>query len=369
MISRFSSFFFSCLLSSLYAQNINYAKHDIHTQTIQKNQIELSLEYALLNDTIDILKLKQSEFGNSTLADSVGDLKAYGIKLRYGILEDLMLNATLSKQNILYYDEELSNTKIDIFLRYNIFHESLAYFNSGISFDIGYTSNKLDDFYLSDIDSINLLIQRFVPNQLASLIYSDGTTLLPNNPFPLPEGYYAQFNNIISPLSETPTVSMIETADTSFYTRFLFGFYNKYNIMDFYLGFKKTTIENTLTANQEILALAQAAGFDITRVLDRDESMWFFGFNYSLNAGKFIYELNYEYERFLRESGLDYVNYNHVLQATLSYMITNDLLINVGAKIFYRQLNGEIPYLYNSYTQTTFDHKYGFTTFGVQYKF
>lgn len=115
VILRYSSFLVLFSFVSLFAENINYAKHDVHTQTIYKNQLELSLEYSLLNDTVDVLKLKESEFGNSSITDSVGDLKGYGIKLRYGITDDLMAHLSLSKKHLLYYDEELSNLQTDFF--------------------------------------------------------------------------------------------------------------------------------------------------------------------------------------------------------------------------------------------------------------
>lgn len=246
------------------------------------------------------------------------------------------------------------------FLRYNLFNDPFAFFNSGVSFDIGYKSNQMKDFYLSDVDSMNLLINRFLKNSDISI-------------FKRNEAYFIQKGEDPPYGLENPFyISMEDTQDLNYYTRILTGFYSNNSIMDFYFGYRKTHIKNKVSSTPRFIEFTLLNGepeFYLPYILDRDESMWFFGFNYSLNSRKFIYEINYEYEKFLRESGLDYVDFNHVLEITISYEVKKDLLVSLGGKVFYRQLNGEIPYLYNSYTQTTFDHKYGFATLGIQYTF
>lgn len=370
VILRYSSFLCCLLLSSLSAETINYAKNDLHTQVIAKGKADVSLEYILLNDKIDIFKLKASEFSSTTTnLSSMGDTSGYGVALRYGLSDDLMVSIKHNSQDIEYLSETMTNQKNDVYFRYNLFHDNFSFFNSGVSIDIGYIQNKLDDFYLKDISSINAMIKRVLPNQNASLIYADGVTTFPGEPFPRPKGYYAKFNNTTAPLSVSPYISMTQTQDDSFYVRALTGFYDQYQIFDVYIGYKQTTIKNKISTTQEIQNIATSVGYNLTKILDRDEAMAFFGFNYARNVGDFIYEFNYEYDKFYRDAGLDYVNFNHVINASVSYIIRKDLIASVGAKILYRQLNGEVPYLYNAYTQTTFDHKYGYATFGVQYSF
>jgi len=58
-----------------------------------------------------------------------------------------------------------------------------------------------------------------------------------------------------------------------------------------------------------------------------------------------------------------------VINATLAKHIGENWMIYGGVKLMYRQFNGEIPYLYNTYTQSTFDHKYGYVRFGIGYRF
>ena len=166
-----------------------------------------------------------------------------------------------------------------------------------------------------------------------------------------------------------PYIALKNTYDKSKYFRILTGYYTTNSILDFYIGIKQTTIYNTITANDELVKLAKDQGYDLKRSLNRDEQMYMLGFNYTIESKKFIYELNMEYDKFIRDRGLDYIDYNFITDATISYKLTNNILLFSGAKIMYRQLNGIVPYLYNQYTQTSYDHKYGWARFGVQYSF
>lgn len=93
------------------------------------------------------------------------------------------------------------------------------------------------------------------------------------------------------------------------------------------------------------------------------------GFNVSTFFANLLWELNYEYSKILRGAGLEYVDFNHILHATLGRKLSENLLGFITAKYMYRQFNGEVPYLYNEYTQTTFDHNYGYVKFGLMYSF
>ena len=367
MILKFSSIVL--LTVSLFAENIRYAKHDLHTLVPEKNSFNISIEYILLNDTIDLFNLKDKELSGAKNLGSIGDINGYKIGFIYGLRDDLMISYNFTQTNLEYLSDTMKNTKHDIYLKYNLFQNSLAFFNSGVSVDVGYTRDSLTDFYLRDTNAINEMIKRVLPNEDAKLLKSDGVTPFANEPFPRAKGYYARFNNTTTKLNENPYVSMEDTSDNSFYIRALTGFYSDHQITDFYTGYKYSKIKNTISTTKEILDLAKQKGYDLHKVLDRDEGMAFLGFNYSFDSGSFIYEFNYEYDRFFRDSNLGYINYNHIINANISYALNKNTLLSLGGKIMYRQFNGEIPYLYSEYTQTTFDHKYGYARFGILYRF
>jgi len=186
--------------------------------------------------------------------------------------------------------------------------------------------------------------------------------------------YYIPNLNTVDPndkikLDEKPWVALKDTNDKSFYLRLLAGIYFNKSAMDFYIGLKRTTIKNTATVNQDLLDKAEQQGYDLLKVLDRDETMYMLGFNYTLESKDFIYEFEFEYDKFQRYRGLDYIDYNYIVDAGISYKMTKNFLLFSGARVMYRQLNGEIPYLYNKYSQTSYDHKYGYARFGMQYSF
>jgi len=356
-------------LSYGLSKNLNYAIHDAHTLTIPKNQLTISYDYMLMNDTVDVLDIKEKEFGNSTKYDAIGDLNGHNIKLRYGILDDLMIGVRFKKEDIQYSSNTITNTNIDTYMRYNIFNHKYATLNSGLSFDIGYVSNKLDDFYMRDITAINDMIDRVLPNENAQIKYSDGVTPFSGEPFPRAQGYYTYFNNVTTTISNAPYVSLQDTKDESLYLRLLTGFYNKNNITDFYIGIKYTSIDTLITTTQEIIDLAAAKNFDLEKYLNRDEQMISIGMNHTLESKNFIYEFGFEYDKFIRDKGLNYIDFNYIIDSDISYKLTKHTLLFIGAKIMYRQLNGEIPYLYNEYSQTSYDHKYGYAKAGLQVSF
>lgn len=360
---------FLCL-SSLYSENINYAVNDNHTLTVPKNYLDIALEYQLMNDTVDILKIKDKEFSNSSKYDAIGDLDGYGLNLRYGISNKLMLTTKYNIKKIAYGQNELNNENIDFFLRYNLFNNEFAYFNSGISFDIGYIKNKLHDFHLDDLDQINDLSKRYFPSSNITIkqIQDNNDPFLNKGDFYIPDNTTADPNDKVK-LDTKPVVSLVDTYDESYYLKLLTGIYTKKSLFDIYFGIKKTDIFNKVTTNDELLSKASSQGYNLEKNLNRSEKMYMLGFNYTLESKNFIYEFGFEYDKFVRDPGLDYIDYNYIFDLALSYKISRDIILYSGAKIMYRQLNGQVPYLYNEYTQTTYDHKYGYTKFGIQYKF
>jgi len=353
------------------AKNIRYAMSDMHTLSIKKSSLELALSYRLLNDTVDIFNFKKKELSSiGKKFGSIGDLNGYDLKLRYGIRDNLQLNFNFSLTGLDYIGNTLTNKKYDFYLRYHLLEDSFAFFNSGISLDVGYKKDSMDNFYLRDTNGINDMIKRVLPGTDAKLLYSDGIHKIDkNDPGPRTKGYYALFKGTYTPLKNDPYILMKDTYDNTYYIRALSGFYGDKYLFDYYIGYKKTTIKNTITTTDEIIRLAKGKGYDLYKVLDRSEKALFLGFNFSREFKDFIYEFNYEYDRYFRDSGLGYLNSNHIVRASISYKWSKRVLVSLGGKIMYRQFNGEIPYLYNRYTQTTFDHKYGYMKFGFTYIF
>ena len=338
------------------AQNINYAKHSKHTLVLPSSKVNISYAKIMMNDTVDVLKIKESEFGSSSNFDAIGDMDGYEAELQYGLTNKLMINYKKSVQNIDYSSSVLTNTQADIFLRYNLFQHQMAKLNSGLSVDVGFVTNKLQDYYMDDFEVMKNLVKKV--DSTIGMVQNNGKTYAKTK-----DGFG---NDIYTPL---PYIALKDTKDSSEYIRLLTGYYTKYSVIDFYLGYKKTKIKNLITTTDEIIQMAKDQGYEIEKRLDRDEKSYILGFNITLESKDFVYEFGFEYDKFIRDKGLDYIDFNYIFDLDLSYKYSKQILLFAGAKIMYRQLNGEIPYLYNQYSQTSYDHKYGYARVGIQYSF
>jgi len=337
-----------------YGSNLNYAVLDKHSLVLPENKIQVRASYLKVNDTIDFLDIKESELGDN-YADSfgsIGDMDGYDFNLRYGLSSKDSIFLNYQRWNVDYGDSTLNNNKIDIYNRFNIYKT--------ISFDIGFTQDKANPITIKSDIMLNSMINKIKPNsgikiENGSIIQSDGsiTTLIENGK------------------EVAPYISIEDLESNSYYTRLLFGYsIAKNSFLDFYLGYKfndiKTDIsiypKNNEDFNKEISDL------NIPN-LNRTETVGTLGISYTFQLKKSIYEFNYEYNKIFRDDDLSYVNQSHILNITVAKEITNQFLLYVGGKVMFEQFNTDLPYLYNKYTQTQFDKKYGFAKVGIVYSF
>lgn len=365
----------------LNAQNINYAKHNIHTHTPKSGNIQVLGSYLKMNDTLDVLNIKESEFGTSTVNyDSLGDMDGYELELRYSISDSLMLDYTRTNENISYGENVLNNNRDEIFLRYNFLNSKMSLIN-GLSIDIGYVKNRAKDIYIRDLDDINSMLNKVAKDEGVDYNIKIEPHPLAGSPFPHVLNDYT--NDPVSPtvlgngLELVPYFSSEDLSDESQYIRLLANITSSHLLTDFFIGYKKTKIstfvDSSLHYETDISLQNELDNRNITpyKSLNRDEKMAFVGVNISYDDAKnnMAYELYYEFDKIFRDNGLDYRDYNHIVKANISKVIDENLLLSVGGKIMMTQFSGQIPYLYNKYSQTSFDHKYGYMNIGLSYKF
>ncbi|NWF65836.1 MAG: hypothetical protein HXX81_00020 [Campylobacterales bacterium] len=354
-----SSFLFSSSIVS--ANSLNYAESNINAFTLQKNSLEFALKYSKINDTIDFLNVKDTELkGVPDSIGSIGDMDGYGIKIRYGVHERFSIFGEFDKQNIDYSDEKLKNNKIDVFARYQIAQKPINAIDA-ISVDIGYNQNSAEQLNVTNDTLLNIMLQKIKPGTSAKIsngdLYKDDMKITLWN---------ANGDKII------PALSIDDLKDSSWYIRLLFAkqFTNK-SILDLYLGFKQTDIKSLIGIEPKNHSLLNdiIGQYKIPN-LNRDENTFFTGLNYSLEFfNGLIGEINYEYSTTNRADDIDYITENHTVDASISKPITKSFIAFIGGRAMYRQFSTDIPYLYNKYTQTTFDHKYGYAKIGLIYKY
>jgi len=132
----------------------------------------------------------------------------------------------------------------------------------------------------------------------------------------------------------------------------------------FFIKYQHTSITTTLKANKELTEKGKEQGYNLHKNFDRNENSADIGFNI-ISGLDYIIEFEYYWTRLYRDKGLGYVRYNHTINLDIVKPLNKKWFIYMGGQILYRQFNGKINYLYNKYSQTTFDHKYGFARVGI----
>jgi hypothetical protein len=179
---------------------------------------------------------------------------------------------------------------------------------------------------------------------------------------------------------EKPYISMNTMDSSSYYS----GVSVHYNHKNFYSGFfgetGKNKIKTSIDTNLDDYAKSlekymsekqkkMLNAFPIN--LERSDETYFCAGSYVQFPLIFNVKLNlvYSFIHLNRDKDFDYEPDNHALNISLIYPLSEKISLNLGGQYLYRQLNGVVPFLYNKYTQTTFDHKYGYLNAGITYCF
>ena len=167
-----------------------------------------------------------------------------------------------------------------------------------------------------------------------------------------------------------PSIDIDNLKSNAYYIRMLVGKkISDFSLFDFYMGYRYTKINSGISFYPDNpLTRDMLKGHTIPN-LNRDEKDLQVGFSYLLQLWKFTGEFNYEFNKIFRDADVSYLDISHTVDASISMEVTKNSLVYLGGKLMMQQFNSDIPYLYNRYTKTQFDHKYGFTKFGVIYKF
>jgi len=340
------------------AENLPYFVNDIHGY-LPKNQADIGVELLKMNDTIDILKIKEDEFGGNLSETSIGDMNGVHLFGRYKFNETTLGSAKYQKATVSYGAGELNNQKLEFFARKNIFSKNFA-------LDIGMVQNKGDDIKNQDIEMINSMIGRFVGSGGSIVCSSFGCDINYKDSVGDEQSVGATIE---------PYISTNNLKDNTMYLRAIKSINDDISTADTYITLSHTKINTFLDSsihhepNTTLRNELANKGIVPYKNLDRTEKKITLGLNYSAFVGKWAMDALYEYDYFLRDNDLGYINHNHKFELNIGYEIFKNTKFFVGGKILSNQFNGEIPYLYNKYTQTSFDHKYGWAKTGLIYSF
>jgi len=355
----------SCLLfglqSTLSADYIGESKAPLVLPT---NAIEVSYQYKAMNNTLDVFNVRESEFGssNTVQTNGLGDYTSHKIVTNYSPLANSLLNFNLSSQTIGYGSSTLDVLSYGGYGRYIFKPSSLI----TVGVDIGFRGNKGKKVSMSSATDIQYYIDKLGKNITAS--ETDNYLWLTKNydNLSLSAGF---------PKSSHPEISIDSMSDQTFYGRSSIAMAFETFTPSLYIEMGHTAISTTIDTNMDDIAgnnfkdlFTTYTDFPIS--LDRNENYASAGFNLAINTPfNTVLTTNYEYKKLFRENELGFLNTNHTLEMLLSYNVTSNLGVTIGGTYLYRQFNGNIPFLYNKYSQTSFDHPFGWCQVGINYIF
>ena len=344
------------LISTLaFSSNIKYLLHENHAFTMPKGKKIIIFEYQKSNKTLDVFHLRDDDI--SKTFGGIGDLDGFRLKTYYGIKDNLTGIGEFQFQKIEYGDGDLKN----FFLKLDAKKLLLTNFDktSAFSIDVGVKINKAQNINYDNPKYLEILAKRFlnvknikIQNNKIGVIKNDGTTEVLN-------------------LTSNPSIRLSNMKDITPFFNLTIEKEFQYAFVSIFSGFAHTKIYTDIKANinpADESTKEKLSKYNLSKNLDRDENTLNIGFNITTKT-PIITEFSYEYLRIFRNKRLDYINYNHIINLDFIKPLNRKTFIYLGGKLMYRQFNGVIPYLYNKYSQTTFDHKYGWAKIGIGYYF
>lgn len=321
--------------------------------TLKQKQVELSLEYGIVNNTIDVFNIKSQEVSQERAESAFGDYSHIKAHLNVGLTDNDMILGQFITRDINYGSSSIK-----------AYHYELSYrhsFTPWFALDLIFKANDADDIYLTDINDLNSTVHKIDPR-----LSIDSIT-------PLYIWFFETGDNSLKigiPYEETPYASLTEMYDLTGAARFTFGHAFENIYPNFYLesGYTKVSaIAHTNMfdkASESITEKLPSLPIDLSHSEIYTTAGINAFFHLPWNFGGYA-EYNYQY--FFRGEEYTESNSNHTLILELNYAITEHLTAAVSGIYLHQQLNGVTPFLYNEQSQYSFDHKYGWAAFSLSY--
>jgi hypothetical protein len=353
----------------ILAGNFNYGVLDNHAY-LPREGFRIDSSYIRVNDAVDIFNVRDAEIGSlSQYGESLGNLSGFHIGGQLGISRNNALFIKYDNWKLDYGGEDLTNHRFEGFYRRSIFMDKYKKISSS-SLDLGFIYNQGSDIEIKNRTFLNSMMNKIAGNSGYS-ISSDGSTIT-NNEKKASITLYDNTGNKTSLYNQINSVNISDLSSKSLYMRILLGSsLNNHSVANIYGFSGYTDITTNISISPEsLLTYVNTYGLNINIAdLNRDEFFVGGGASYITEWSKIIMELQYDYTHIFRDSDLHYQKSSHELKMSLSTPIKNKVLVFIEGDIMFQQFNSSLPYLYNKYTQTQFDKKYGFAKFGLAYIF
>jgi len=334
--------------------------------TLAQGQLEVSADYLVMNETVDLLNLRESRIAKTSTAlrsDGLGDLKGAQVMAAYGLRDNMMISGSYHYRqlNVTFADLDVDGYALHLSRRYNLYQrpDASAAYLFGV---IGGRHHRSADFSTERISDINYLAgklsSRFtVRDEYGRLVIDDGEMT-----------YSSPRVNADGTIKDPLALGLRDSSDTTLFVRGGAG--RRWERINIALlaeaGY--TVIRGQLSHNLHLYGidsdnrLLREIDFD----LDREETY--------IKAGVDLYyetlfgvaaHLAYYYLVLQRDSSIDRHRDNHHLSAELILRLNRYAAVTIGGEYYRNQFNGIVPLLYNRYTQSAFDRDYGIVKAGL----
>ena len=321
--------------------------------TLKQNEVELTVEYGVVNNTIDVFNIKSTEVSKERAESAYGNYDHVKLYLNVGLTDTDMLMANFLTRKINFGSNSINARHYELGYRHS--------FSPNFSLDIEATANEADDIKLTSIEDLNSTVHKIDPR-----LSIDSIT-------PLYIWFYKTGDSSLKigvPYQGIPYASLTDMYDITGSARLTYGQdYTNFQ-PNLFLGIGYTYASATAHTN-----LFDKASTDIKSKLPKlpidlshREVKTTIGVNTFIhlpwNFGAYA-EYNYQY--FFRDEEFTKGNYNQTLVLEVNYTLKKHLVAAISGVLFTQQLNGVVPFLYNEQTQNSFDHKYGWAAFSLSY--
>jgi len=325
--------------------------------TLNQKEVELSLEYGIVNSTIDVFNIKSQEVSQERAESSFGDYDHLRAHLNIGLTDNDMILVDLITRDINYGSSSIISRHYELGYRHS--------FAPWVALDVTFKANDADDIRLTDANDLN------------STVHKIDSRLSIDHISALYIWFYKTGDNSITygvPYVDTPYASLTEMYDLTGSARLTFGQAYKDIYPNFFLEAGYTyasALANTNMFDDPYNNLPSSIEEKIPSLpidLTHSEVYTTVGINSFIhlpwNFGAYA-EYNFQY--FFRDKEFTEGNTNQTIILELNYAVIQRLTAAVSGIYFHQQLNGVIPFLYNEQSQNSFDHKYGWAAFSLSY--
>ncbi len=335
---------------------LSYSSDFPASMIIPKGRLELNINYGKVNSAIDVLKIRKQELksiSSKQKTASLGNYDHIGININYGLSYHSMIHAKYLYRLIDYGSEKLKVSSYEISLRKS--------FGSVVALDFGIKGDVGQNQRFNKINDINYYLHKF---------RSDVSIDVDPSYVWFIKNYPDMIVKYGVPRTEDPNFSIKDMSDTTGFIRLTVGKAFEIVYPNLFLEYGRTKIDTEVDTNLKDMI---PAGFqsklpELPINLSRNESYLKAGLSVFIRTPfKTFTHLQYSYIRLQRGSGLGYINYNHIISGSIGYFISKNIILSTSLLYLHRQFNGVVPFMYNKYSQTTFDHRYGWAGMGLTF--